>query len=217
MIWDPDLYGRYAAARRRPAEELLARVRHPNPRLVVDLGCGRGEMARAMAIRWPAATVLGVDRSEEMLAAAAAEEGRVRWVHAAIERWRPPGPVDVLFSNAALHWLPDHAGLLPELVDTLAPGGVLAVQMPLSWDEPSHRALREVLAAGGVDRRPWGSDRLRSRYGRRPVADPEWYEELLRPRLEELDIWVTRYLHVLDAARLPAFCPYCHRRSPGFR
>ena len=91
----------------------------------------------------------------------------------------------------------DHASLFPRLVSHLAPSGVIAVQMPLSWDEPSHRLMRTILSTAGPEGVPLGPPELVQRYRRRPVADPDWYHDLLAPLVERLDIWQTRYVHVL--------------------
>ncbi len=196
--WDPDRYLRYRELRNRPALELLNRVSSTSPALVVDLGCGTGRIARAMRDRWPDARVVGIDRSAKMLTAAAETGGDVQWLNSDIAEWTPDSPVDVLYSNAALQWLPDHQTLLPKLVSFLAPGGVLAVQMPLGWSEPSHALMRDTLESGGPGRSPLGPEDLRNRLSRRWVAEPIDYHDLLTPLAALLDIWTTRYLQVLQ-------------------
>jgi trans-aconitate 2-methyltransferase len=193
VTWDPSQYGRFSDHRLRPALELLARVSHADPRVVHDLGCGRGELARLMADRWPAADVTGSDLSAEMLTDAAKLPSRVHWIQADLRCWEPDRPQDVIYSNAVLHWVDDHDQLLPRLVGLLAPGGVLAAQMPLSWHEPSHRIVREVLEQIGTEAAATLHDRLR----RPPVASPEHYFETLRPLVTTIDIWTTTYLHEL--------------------
>ncbi len=195
-MWDPDQYGRFSDHRLRPALELLARVSHDDPRLVHDIGCGRGEMARIMAQRWPRARVVGSDLSPEMLAAARASgSSRVRWERLDIASWSPGPEHDVIYANAVLHWLPDHAGLFARLLHRLAAGGILAVQMPLSWYEPSHVALRDVLATGG-----YGTADLRRTFDRANVGHPVSYFDELHPLASDLDIWTTRYPQILEGA-----------------
>jgi trans-aconitate 2-methyltransferase len=150
--WDPGLYARFGGERERPARDLLAAVAADAPGRIVDLGCGTGALARACAARWPAATVTGVDSSAEMLARAAATPSPVSWSLADVARWVPDGPVDLIVSNAALHWLGDHPTLFQHLVAHLSPGGTLAVQMPRNHDAPSHRIVREAAADG-----PWAA------------------------------------------------------------
>ncbi len=154
-------------------------------------------MARTMADRWPQADVTGIDVSAEMLADAAAVPSRVTWRRIDVRSWRPDRGQDVIYTNAALHWLDDHDVLLPRLVSYLNPGGVLAIQMPLSWHEPSHRLMRATLAGGGPGGTPLGQPELRARYDRQPVEAAAWYEALLRPHVAVLDIWETRYLQVM--------------------
>lgn len=202
--WDPAQYLRFSDARTRPALELLARVRLDAPRHVVDLGCGTGHITRLLAARWPAADVDGIDHSPEMLAAAAAEPSPVRWREADVRDWQPDAPVDVLFSNATLQWLPDHDRLLPRLLGFVAPGGALAVQMPLNWAAPSHRLMRETLADGGPGGRPLGPPELRASLAAPWVAEPAAYVDRLSAAARDLgrdidlDVWETTYLHLLD-------------------
>jgi trans-aconitate 2-methyltransferase len=151
-----------------------------------------------MQARWPEAEVTGLDSSAEMLREAAAGGDTVKWKEADIARWTPQQPVDVVYSNAALHWLPDHDALLPRLVSFLAPGGVLAIQMPLSWSEPSHVLMRETLRTGESGGTSLGPESLRARLSRRWVAEPAAYYSILAPLVESVDIWTTRYLQVLS-------------------
>ena len=144
-MWDPELYGRFADQRSRPFHELVARVGAVAPGRVVDLGCGDGSLTETLAARWPSAAVLGVDSSESMLAGAAARASdRLSFVLGEIQDWRPDGPVDVLMSNAALQWVPEHVRLLPRFVGALAPGGWLAIQVPGNFEAPSHALLRAL-------------------------------------------------------------------------
>lgn len=197
MAWDPELYLRFAGPRLRPALDLLAQVAADDPAAVCDLGCGTGTATRLLAARWPRAALSGVDSSAEMLATARCEPGgeAVAWLAADIGVWRAERPVDVLFSNAALHWLDDHGGLFPRLLAQLAPGGILAVQMPRNHAAPAHQAIFETALAG-----PWRS-RLEPLLRRRPVAEPAVYHDLLAPLAAELDIWETEYLHRLSGER----------------
>ena len=141
MAWDPTQYLKFADHRLRPAIDLLNRIDVAEPGEVVDLGAGAGNVTRLIKMRWPTARVTGVDTSPEMLAKAAAAAPEITWVLADLGRWRPERPVDVIYSNAALHWLEGHDTLFPALLSSLAPGGVLAVQMPRNFSAPSHTSM----------------------------------------------------------------------------
>ncbi|MBI2239991.1 MAG: methyltransferase domain-containing protein [Magnetospirillum gryphiswaldense] len=192
MAWDPKLYSTFAAPRLRPALDLMARIGAEAPSRVVDLGCGTGNVTRILAERWPDAHVTGVDSSPHMLEAAAQESTAITWTQADMGTWKPPEKVDVLFSNAALHWLGDHGTLFPRLAGLVTPGGWLAVQMPHNHYAASHTIMAEAAAAG-----PW-AEKLVPLAGRFPVGDPGFYYDLLAPLARDLDIWESEYLHVLD-------------------
>jgi trans-aconitate 2-methyltransferase len=198
MAWDPTLYLKFGDERLRPGFELLARIGELPPGPLVELGCGTGAHARAIAQRWPERTLSAVDRSQEMLAKASAEPSAIRWVEADIAQWSASALAALIFSNATLQWLGRHEELFPRLMRQLAPGGVLAVQMPRNFDAPSHALMRETAREGAWARKlapvVGGATVLRED----PVAPPAWYYDLLAPFAPGgLDLWETEYLHVL--------------------
>lgn len=190
--WDPGRYLAFADHRARPAVDLLARVELDDPDAVIDLGCGPGNSTALLAARWPTARITGVDGSPDMLAKARLNAVPADWLEADVAHWVPDAPPDLIFANAALQWLDDHATLLPRLVGCLRPRGVLAVQMPRNFQAPSHALMRETATEG-----PW-AERLSGVLHAAPVAEPAWYHDLLSPLSSRLDIWETEYLHVLD-------------------
>jgi trans-aconitate 2-methyltransferase len=197
MPWDPSQYLKFAAPRERPALDLLARVPLDNPGRVYDLGCGSGNTTRLLQQRWPNARITGVDSSPEMLAEArrAKPDSKARhaldYTQGELATWLPDDPVDLLYSNAALHWLGGHEALFPKLMKALAPQGVLAVQMPTGQDQP-RLAVQAELAA-----RPKWRDRLMPLLFPRVGTAADYYG-LLTPHTHALDIWQTEYLHVLN-------------------
>lgn len=196
--WDPGQYLKFSDHRLRPALELLNRVPLQSPKVIYDLGCGSGHVTQIISERWPSATVYGLDNSKEMLSRAAANPGKVQWLEADIGTWSPDKPVDLLYSNATLHWLERHQDLLLRLIGFLKPGGCLAIQMPLSWGMPSHRLMRETLADGGFAGRALGTEELRQAVARKWVEDADVYYDLLVDSCQNLDIWETEYLQVLE-------------------
>jgi trans-aconitate 2-methyltransferase len=191
--WDPEQYLRYGDERGRPFTELLARVGHPHPKRVVDLGCGPGTTTSQLLDRWPDAHVLGVDNSEEMISHARAVEvpGRLEFRLGDLREWKPAGPVDLILCCATLQWVPDHVELFPRLIDSLSPEGVFAFQVPANFDQPSHTLLHELATS-----QRW-TDLLGHLVRPDPVLQPSAYLSALMEACAAADVWSTTYLHVL--------------------
>lgn len=202
MSWNPDQYLKFAEPRLRPAVDLLRQITIANPSTVVDLGCGTGNTTQLLAQRWPNARIIGVDNSPDMLARAQPQphlqsesvgsHSNIQWQQHDLAVWLTTDPVDLIYSNAALHWLGEHDALFPRLLKQLAPGGTLAVQMPRNFDAPSHRMVADVAMQG-----PWRA-RLEHLVRPAPVAPPQFYYGLLSGLVADLDIWECEYLHVLE-------------------
>ncbi len=192
MPWNPQAYEAFADHRMRPAIDLLNRVPLEAPPRVVDLGCGSGGVTLLLAARWPRATIVGVDSSAEMLARARERSATIDWRQADLAAWRTTQPFDLVFSNAALHWLDDHAALFERLAGAVAPGGVLAVQMPSNFSAPSHVLMHELALEA-----PYHAH-LETVLRPAPVLEAGVYYALLVPRFARVDIWSTEYLQVLS-------------------
>ncbi len=188
--WNSDLYSRFAAPRLRPAMDLLAQTGQLPDGTVVDLGCGTGVMGEALAARHAGHRLIGVDTSPAMLAKARSVPAYDKLLEEDAATWVPDTPSALIFSNAALQWLPDHASLFPHLIRLLACGGQLAVQMPIQHNAPSHRLIHDI----AVDLFPGRFDAPRE-----PVAAPEIYVRLLAP-FGDADVWKTTYIQRLPAA-----------------
>lgn len=190
-MWNPQTYLAYADQRSRPFFDLLARVGAESPRRVADLGCGPGNLTEHLAERWPEAVIEAWDNSAEMVAAA-----RERGIDARVgdvRAWIPAPGTDVVLSNAALHWIPEHAELLIRWVDQLERGAWIAVQVPGNFDAPSHASIRAL-----AEHRPW-SEPLHDipfRSGK-VVESPARYAELLTDAGCSVDVWESTYIHEL--------------------
>ncbi len=191
--WDPAQYQRFVVERDRAAQDLMARLpTGPSPQEIWDLGCGTGLHAIQLQRRFPDAMVHGLDSSPDMLRQGRTAGPGIDWRLGDLAEWNPEAPADLIFANASLQWVPDHAALLPRLIRTLAPGGIIAVQMPMAHETQHHTLMREVAAQG-----PW-SDRLAPVPTLAPLLSAEGYYRLLADAgCEDIDIWATRYLHVL--------------------
>ena len=172
--WNPELYSRFAAERRRPFEDLLALVHSLPGGRAVDLGCGPGPLTRVLHEKIGAATTLGIDSSDAMLAKAAAHAGDgVTFEKGDIGAFAPAEPYDLVFSNAALHWVPDHPALLERLTRAVAPGGQFAFQVPDNFQHASHQTAEDVSA-----REPYRSALTGAGHSRN-VLPPETYATIL--------------------------------------
>lgn len=206
--WSAAAYLRFEDERTRPAVDLLARVSLDAPKRVVDLGCGPGNSTELLVGRFPDAEILGLDSSPDMLAAARRRLPEVAFQEADVSTWSPARAPDLIFANAVLQWLPGHEALFPRLMRMLAPGGVLAVQMPDNLEEPSHAAMREVARDGR-----WAGRLAGAAASRTKILAGEAYFDLLAPLASSVDVWRTTYLHPLDGAE--AIAGWC--RSTGLR
>lgn len=223
--WNPALYSRYEDERTRPARELLARVPLAAAAKVFDLGCGPGNSTELLVSRFPGAAVVGTDNSEAMLASARKRLPQAQFELSDIATWQPgagDAAPDLIYANAALQWVPDHARLIPRLFAALAPGGVLAIQMPDNREEPTHRLMRE-LASEAPWTEPIGDySKLRTEL----FSISQYYDLLAAPATgaANVDVWRTAYQHPMDSAaaivewvRATGLKPFVDRLPPDLQ
>ncbi|HKF52481.1 MAG TPA: methyltransferase domain-containing protein [Candidatus Acidoferrales bacterium] len=222
--WNPDQYLKFSDERTQPCRDLASHINLPQVRTAIDLGCGPGNSTQVLAERFPEAQITALDSNTTMINAAIQSNPRGRWITGDIAKWaagKPPNEAaersaegvaaglpesastgtieneqyDVVFSNAALQWLPDHATLFPQLFGHVSPGGALAIQIPSAFDRPAHRLLREMAASIGW-RKWFPTGRVRNWH----AHDHEFYYDLLAPLASRIDLWQTEYFHVLPNA-----------------
>lgn len=207
--WDPSLYLQFSSERTRPAAELLTRIAATPAKSVADLGCGPGNSTALLKQAWPESTVFGIDSSPAMLEQARLVVPDGHFIAADIQHWTPDFPLDVLYANASLQWLPNHPVLFPRLISLLAENGVLAVQMPDNWQEPSHAAMRQVAKEMGI-----------APQERVPLNDTGIYYDVLTACGCVVDIWRTTYFHpmashqaIIDWLRATGLRPFLQGMS----
>ena len=187
--WNPALYRRFEDERTRPARDLLARVPLAECALAYDLGCGPGNSTELIVERFPRARVVGLDNSPAMLESARKRLPDTAFELADISAWQPAPAPDLIYSNATLQWVPGHESLVPRLFSMLAPGGVLAVQMPDNMQEPSHRAMADVAS------QPAFCSMSGTTGSRAELLGVDGYYDLLAPIAHSVDVWRTAYQH----------------------
>ncbi|WJV64319.1 trans-aconitate 2-methyltransferase [Pectobacteriaceae bacterium C52] len=192
MSWSPKQYTVFEDQRTRPVRDLLNAVSTTDVMAAIDLGCGPGNSTGILVDRFPNVSVSGIDSSADMIESARQRLPKCQFTVKSIEAWDGPGPFDVILANAALHWVPNHASLLPRLIKFLSSRGSLAIQMPDNLNEPAHRLMREIAVE-----QPW-ADKLAKSAGERTIVESaDWYYSLLRPLCSRVDIWRTTYHHPL--------------------
>lgn len=194
-VWDSAQYLRFARERTQPARDLAAHIELPPGARVLDLGCGPGNSTAVLAGYFDGAEVIGADNSPEMLAQARVDHPELAFVEldASGDLSAYEGGFDLVFSNACLHWVPNHRALLPRLLRLLKPGGQLAVQMPLTAHQVMYPQVIWPLVA---------SERWREKLDIPQsfhVLEPDEYVDLLEDCGVEFDLWETIYYHLLPS------------------
>ncbi|MBP1850195.1 trans-aconitate 2-methyltransferase [Rhizobium halophytocola] len=196
MTWSAEQYLKFEDERTRPARDLLAQVPLEDVRNAWDLGCGPGNSTELLVERFGVTGVHGLDSDDDMLEKARKRLPLTRFDKADLEGWAPPEPADLLYANAVFQWVPDHVAVLCRLMQSLRPGGVLAVQMPDNLGEPSHIAMEEAGAAG-----PWSGAFADGRVRRAHLPPPSVYFDALGPLAVRVDVWHTIYNHPMPSAQ----------------
>lgn len=189
--WNPNQYLRFEKERTQPVKDLIHRIETENPKRIIDIGCGPGNSTVELKKRWPSAEIIGLDSSKTMLDKARADYPGITWLEEdACHELTSLGKFDIVFSNAAIQWMPHHGKLIPGFFELLDQDGVLAVQAPNPTQMPIQIAVRETA----------GEDAWRHYYN---SLAPMYYQELgfyydmLCPLAKRIDLWETHYRHVM--------------------
>lgn len=194
--WSSAQYLKFANQRARPALDLLSQVPLSSPSRVLDVGCGPGNSTELLVERYPSANVRGIDSSPDMIAQARKTLPNVRFELVDLMKYEVGEPVDLMFSNAVLHWVPadERISVMQKLVRSLQPGGVFAMQVPDNYHEPSHSSMRATAASG-----PWSDTLGPLKPALEPFDSPQRIYDALKPLCESVDIWHTAYQHPLES------------------
>ncbi len=190
--WKPELYLKFEKQRTQPAFDLISRIGNGTPRRIIDIGCGPGNSTAVLRSRWPDADITGLDSSPAMIEQAEKTNSSIAWICAdAAGDLSSLGRFDIVFSNAAIQWMPSHDKVLPQLFSLLDDGGVLAVQIPSTSHMPIHIALQTV-----VNGQKWGV--LLGHVPTHSTFDAPYYYNILSGLTTDIDIWEAHYYHVME-------------------
>lgn len=196
MQWDSSQYLKFKAERTQPSIDLARRIPLEQAERVLDIGCGPGNSSRVLAGRFPGAKVMGVDSSPEMIETARREHPDLSFqvLDAGTQLGTLEGGFDVVFSNACIQWIPGHPALLKNMMALLRPGGVLAVQTPMNYEEPIHRLIQQAVE----------SPRWKAHFPHPRIfynLTQSEYIDLLAELSPDFSVWQTTYLHILPSHR----------------
>ncbi|MCU0849507.1 MAG: methyltransferase domain-containing protein [Spirochaetes bacterium] len=190
--WDPASYLKFGNERTRPSIDLVGRINVPDPKSIIDIGCGPGNSTEILLGRWPAASITGIDNSPAMIEKAKSDYPGRKWELMDASNMSPEKKFDVVFSNAAIQWIPEHEKLMRVFISLVNPGGAMAIQAPLYHEMPVCAAIdgvfRKISGETGFD--------YRSIFTFHPGS---FYYNVLAGRVNAIEMWETSYVHVMDS------------------
>ncbi len=193
--WNPDQYLQFRHERTQPSIDLAARIPIDDPKSVIDIGCGPGNSTQILVKRWPRADIVGLDKSEAMVERARRDYPGQTWLVGDASTFESSSTFDVVFSNAAIHWMPRHDLLMQRLFGMLNENGTLAVQVPANQESPLYKAILRVAEAA-----EW-TPFTRGREAAITYHPADYYYNLLVLHGQEINLWETVYYHILGSHR----------------
>jgi trans-aconitate 2-methyltransferase len=191
--WNPEQYLKFNRERIQPSIDLVSRIYFNKPESIIDIGCGPGNSTQILVSRWPGARIIGVDNSPAMIAKAKMDYPAQDWLLADAGKDQIEGNFDIVFSNATIQWIPDHAGLIKKLFRLLTDNGLLAVQIPMFWDMPVGKGLLKISGESPYKQPTQGVKELFT------IHDYSFYFDQLSELSESIDIWETSYFHIMES------------------
>ena len=191
--WNPRDYLLFMNERSQPAIDLIMRISVENPKRILDVGCGTGNITSILSQKWPEAEVIGIDNSPNMLQQAINDHPEMKWINQdASKDLSHLGKFDIIFSNAVLQWIPDSRPVLKHLFEMLNPGGALAVQVPFTEDQPSHISMRKLFAKPEW-KKYYDMVATKPKY-----RSADFFYDTLIGLSDRMSIWQTEYIHLMD-------------------
>ncbi len=191
--WNPDQYLQFKNERTQPSIDLVARIQMADPQTIIDIGCGPGNSTQILLKKWPHADILGIDISEAMIQRARQDYPNQRWFVADAADLAIGQTFDIVFSNAAIHWIPNHDILLRRLFQIVNENGILAVQVPANQESPLFKSMLRVSRSA-----KWSAF-TKGREGSITYHDADYYYGQLALYTKEIVMWETIYYHIMKS------------------
>jgi len=189
--WNPGLYLKFRNERTQASIDLVSRINVESPGSIIDIGCGPGNSTQVLHDRWPECIVTGLDNSPSMIAKAKNDYPSQEWILGDVTDINPSVRYDIVFSNAAIQWIPDHKRLIDSMWNMVNEGGAIAVQMPLYQDMP----VCGVIERAASERWPQLADVMDIF----TFHEPDYYYDVLSYLSDKIEVWVTDYFHIMDS------------------
>ncbi len=191
--WNSKKYLQFEKERTQPVKDLISRIELTNPSKIIDIGCGPGNSTNELQKKWKNADIIGLDNSPNMIEKANKSMANIKWIlQDANTELEDLGKFDIVFSNAAIQWMPNHEKLIPKLFNMVEDKGVLAVQLPNTSNMPVHIALKSISSNDKWSQYFDGSTSQQSRH------NIPFYYDVISSLTSELYIWEVNYFHVME-------------------
>ena len=191
--WNPELYLKFDKERTQPTIDLVSRINFEKPKRIIDVGCGPGNSTRVLTKRWPDAIVTGIDNSPAMIEKARKDFPKQEWRILDASKDEIEGEYDIVFSNAAIQWIPDHLNLFKKFYKILSEKGLFAVQIPLFFDMPIGKAIARIAKD---DRWSLKTEEVIKLF---TIHDSKTYYDYLSGLFTSVEIWESDYIHIMDS------------------
>ncbi|MBI9084145.1 MAG: methyltransferase domain-containing protein [Desulfobacterales bacterium] len=191
--WKPDLYMRFNSERTQPSIDLIYRIAQVEPKSIIDIGCGPGNSTRVLVNRWPKSKIIGIDSSAAMIQKARQDYPNQEWVIADATSYEPEIKFDIVFSNAAIQWIPNHEALLMRFYSFLSDRGIVAIQIPQFWDMSLGQIINNIANKNRWRERTAGISSLFT------IENRSFYYDILSKLFSSIEMWETQYMHILES------------------
>ncbi len=191
--WDPQQYLQFKQERTQPSIDLVARIHVDDPKNIIDIGCGPGNSTQILRSKWPDARIVGLDNSDKMIERARSDYPDQQWMVGDASKLEIAQTFDIVFSNAAIHWIQNHDVLIPRLFQLVKKDGILAVQVPANHESPLYKIIERT-----SQRDTWKA--LTSGYQQViTYHSAEYYYNRLVSLTQKITLWETTYYHILKS------------------